>query len=241
MQTTSTPDLPQPHRQAIYFAPAPDHPLWQAGCRWLGRDARAGQPLSLPAHAHVAAPWRYGWHATLKAPMRLADGMTQPQWLQAVQQLAAAQSAFLMPTLQVGWLGGFLALRPAEPIDSNHPLPRLADACVIGLDHWRATPTKAELQRHLHAPTDTRRQTLARHYGYPHVLEHWRFHMTLTDDISLLSSGERITLLQAARDHFSAALSQPLRCDAICIFAEPAPGQPFVLTHRVALGLAQPS
>lgn len=228
-----------PYRQALYFAPAPEHPLWEAGCRWLGRDARAGQPVSPPARDHVVAPWRYGWHATLKAPMRLAGGVTQDQWLQAVQQFAASRSPFFMPALQVGWLGGFIALRPAELIDQDHPLQRLADACVIGLDPWRAAPTDAELQRHLHALTDARRQTLARHYGYPHVLEHWRFHMTLTDDISHLPTDERTALLQSARHCFATALSRPLRCDAICIFAEPGSGQPFVLTHRIALGQAQ--
>ena len=26
------------HRYALYFAPAGDHPLWAAGCVWLGPE-----------------------------------------------------------------------------------------------------------------------------------------------------------------------------------------------------------
>jgi hypothetical protein len=56
------PDMP---RYAVYYAPDPQHPLAQAGCAWLGRDARALAPLTLPACDLVRAPWRYGFHATL--------------------------------------------------------------------------------------------------------------------------------------------------------------------------------
>ena len=62
-------------RFGIYWAPAADHPLWRAGCDWLGRDPESGA-----AHAvrpHRAAPRRYGFHATLKPPFALRDGRTE--------------------------------------------------------------------------------------------------------------------------------------------------------------------
>ncbi|MFO0232177.1 MAG: hypothetical protein ACK51M_03795 [Burkholderiales bacterium] len=52
-------------RYATYWVPAPGHPLWTAGCTWLGRDPRDGGAPGSPARGHVAAPWRYGVHATL--------------------------------------------------------------------------------------------------------------------------------------------------------------------------------
>ncbi|TVQ39233.1 MAG: hypothetical protein EA356_01915, partial [Geminicoccaceae bacterium] len=71
------------HRQAIYFAPAPTTDLHRFASAWLGRDAYTGEVLSQPLvegiraerlHALTASPRRYGFHATLKAPFRLADG-----------------------------------------------------------------------------------------------------------------------------------------------------------------------
>ena len=60
-------------RYAVYWTPPADHPLWRAGCDWLGRDAERAQ-VDRPGEGPEAltrAPRRYGFHATLKAPMRL--------------------------------------------------------------------------------------------------------------------------------------------------------------------------
>ena len=55
---------------------------WLAGRHWLGRCAALLQPLQQLAidgvapdalHRLTAAPRRYGWHATLKAPFALAS------------------------------------------------------------------------------------------------------------------------------------------------------------------------
>ena len=69
-------------RQAIYFAPPAGSPLARFGAAWLGWDPEAGAEveglpvagLPLPREALVAAPRRYGFHATLKPPFRLAAG-----------------------------------------------------------------------------------------------------------------------------------------------------------------------
>src|SRR5262245_25723176 len=70
-------------RHAVYFAPAESSALWQAGCRWLGRDARSGTHPVQPAvdgwsaaeiQRITASPRMYGFHATLKPPFRLAEG-----------------------------------------------------------------------------------------------------------------------------------------------------------------------
>ena len=77
-------------------------------------------------------------------------------------------------------------------------------------------------------------RALLKRHGYPHVLSHWRFHMTLTDSLPP-DDVLRDHLQQAAAQHFDAALSQPLECDALSLFTEPAPGQPFRLLHRYPL------
>jgi hypothetical protein len=222
-------------RHAVYFAPAPEHPLWQAGCAWLGRDARV-LPAPPPARAEVASPWRYGWHATLKAPMRLAPDRDESGWLHAVRSLAAGHAPFDMPPLEVARLADFLALRPVRSPAARHPLRRLADACVLRLDLWRAVPTPAERGRQLRPGMSERQRRNVEHFGYAHVFEDWRFHMTLSGSLATLDDSRIAQLHEAARRHFADALREPLRCDALCVFVEPSPGAPFELRHRFALG-----
>jgi hypothetical protein len=220
-------------RYAVYYAPEPAHPLWAAGCRWLGRDP-SRPDFRAPPHAATDEPRRYGFHATLKPPMALRDGTTPAAFLAAVDALAARTPRFEMPALAVGTLGRFVALRPVGPIDATHPLRRLADACVRELDAWRASPDERELQRRLDDPSLLREQKeLLRRWGYPHVFEHWRFHMTLSDTIP--EASRREGLRADAQRHFDAALAQPLVCASLCVYTEPAEGEPFVLSHRAAL------
>jgi hypothetical protein len=210
-------------RHAVYWAPEAQHPLWRAGGDWLGR-------------AHTAEPSRYGFHATLKAPMALRAGAEPAAFADAVAALAARTPCFTMPSLEVAWLAGFLALRPVAPLPASHPLQQLADACVRELDPWRAATTElALLQRLARAALDAQQRELLKRWGYPHVFTHWRFHMTLTDDLLPDDLALRRRLEQQAREHFAAALAEPLTCESICLFVEPAPGEPFELTQRFPL------
>ncbi|MFY7942200.1 MAG: DUF1045 domain-containing protein [Burkholderiaceae bacterium] len=220
-------------RYALYFAPSADHPLWVAGCTWLGRDAQAGKTLSPPARPEVSTPWRYGFHATLKAPLRLQPGLTENDFLQAVQAWASHQPAFLMPALEVAELGDFLALRPTTPPAAGHPLRRLADACVLELDPWRAALTEAQQRRYLQPHLTPGQQGHVERLGYAHVLEDWRFHMTWSTG---LSAPERAALRPLAEAHFTAALGEPLWCGELCVFTEGAAEAPFFLTQRFAMG-----
>lgn len=220
-------------RYAVYYAPPPSHALWHAGCDWLQRDPWANEARR-PTRAHVGEPWRYGFHATLKPPLRLAVGRDEAHLREAVAQLAHRTPRFVMPALSVQWLANFLALQPESPLPAAHPLHRIAAACVTELDGWRAEPTADELKRRLATPMSAEQRALWRRHGYPHVLGHWRFHMTLTDSLPPDAS-LRDELLQAAQHHFAAALRPPLAFDALSVFVEPAPGQPFRLLHRYPL------
>lgn len=257
-------------RHAIYWVPAADHPLWAAGCRWLGRDPTATRastnaagtnatgtiaPGTISADTIAAdtrdearsnavdagappawarAAWRYGFHATLKAPLTLRAGTREADFLQDVRELAATLPDFEMPALQVDWLAGFLALRPVPQADAAalQALQRLADACLRDLDAWRSPEPAAEKARRRAAlGDDARAIELLQRWGYPHVLERWRFHLTLSDAAPTAAPA----LAQRARQHFEAALQQPARAAALAVFVEPAPGQPFTLLARCPL------
>jgi len=224
-------------RYAVYWTPDPVHPLWRAGCDWLGRDPEAALDLaSPPVGAQRAAAARYGFHATLKAPFRLAAGTAPEQLFDAVGELAARRADFQMPPLQVDWLDDFLALRPAGPLPAHHALRRLADDCVAALDGLRAPATPAERTRH--AATldgDAERLSLLARWGYPHVFEAWRFHMTLGDRFAERSGDAARAFESEACRHFAASLDVPLRCSALSVFHEPGVGQAFRLIRRLPL------
>jgi len=225
-------------RYALYFAPAAEHPLWRAGCNWLGRDPSSGTPWSPPSHPELADPWRYGFHGTLKPPMRLRPGTAEADWLDAVVQVLRSHRRFDMPALRVAWLTDFLALRPQVAPDGQHPLRRLADALVVELDRWREPLSEAKADRRVAPHFSARQREQVRRFGYAHVLDDWRFHMSLTGSLHEAEPSRTDELLRQATSHFDAALHAPLACEDVCVFVQREQDQPFVLAHRVPLAAA---
>ena len=217
-------------RYALYFAPAATHPLWHAGCRWLGRDPESGVPSQ--GGAHRAEPRRYGFHATLKPPFALREGTTRSPLLAASSHFVDERAPFMMPSLAVATLGDFLALRPVDrgATAPGQPLRELADDCVRLFDEFRRPPSPAETARRLTAGLDDGPRGNVVRWGYPHVFEHWRFHMTLSDSLS--DDSLRAELLAEATRHFADALAPALRCDGVALFVEDAPGADFRLLRR---------
>jgi hypothetical protein len=217
-------------RYALYFVPPPAHPLWAAGCAWLGRDPETGATST--GGAHRDDPRRYGFHATLKAPFALREATTRPQLLAALTRFVDGRGGFAMPPLHIAPLGDFLALRPVDPDATapGRPLRKLADDCVRLFDEFRRPAGAAETARRLAAGLDEAQHANLARWGYPHVFGHWRFHMTLTN--SLADDGLRAALMAQAQRHFAGALAEPLRCDGLALFAEEAPGADLRLLRR---------
>jgi hypothetical protein len=223
-------------RVGIYFCPSEDDPLFVAGTAWLGRnplrdasDLRARPDIAgideVTAEARV-----YGFHATLKPPMRLGAGCTWFGLLTAVNAMAERIAPFELPPLAVNDLHGFLALRETEP---SPPLQGLADACVVALDGYRASPSEAELARRRRAGLTGAQEAMLVQYGYPYVLQTWFFHMTLT---RRLTAEEHRVWRPAAERFFAAAAGKKRRVTDVCLFTQAAPGAPFVISARVPLG-----
>jgi hypothetical protein len=228
-------------RYAIYWVPDASHPLWAAGCAWLGRDPSLTTEVTgpRPPRPNVDAPARYGFHATLKAPFRLAAGRSLQDLRRTVTALATRHCDFEMPTLEVAWLQDFVALRPVLAPHPAHPLRQLADACVSELDEFRAPAPPGELARRA-AEIDGGASGLAllTRWGYAHVFDGWRFHMTLSNRFAERSSHAARQFEHDARAWFSRSLAQPLRCTALCIFHEAGAGAPFRMIERLPLASA---
>jgi hypothetical protein len=218
-------------RVAAYYAPELDDPLWAAGCAWLGRDPETGaapaQP-SVPGLAAITADARlYGFHATLKAPMRLAT-----DWdalLVDAERLAGRLAPFVLPSLRVANLSGFLALRETAP---SPALQALADACTEALDVHRAPPLPEELARRRTGGLAPEEQAMLQRWGYPSAFATWRFHMTLS---CRLDDAERERVGAAAAAWFEAALAASRQVTSLCLFTQVGPGAPFMLAERLPL------
>ena len=106
-------------RIAVFFTPPRDHPLTVAAAEWLGRDAFADESRSrgpVPGFepeeigALTADPRRYGFHATLKPPFRIAAGHNLADIRAALAGFCRTQAAMTIPALELTGIGPFFAL-----------------------------------------------------------------------------------------------------------------------------------
>ncbi len=229
------------NRYAVYFAPEPDSDLYRFGSAWLGRDARNGATTKATDVNGItaerigeitAAPRRYGFHATLKPPFALAAGHTADELQRALQAFARDCTPFDMPPLRLAEIDGFLALVPRSP---STELTALAERAVRACDTFRAPPSAAERERRAHAALDARERELLAAWGYPYVLDRWRFHMTLTERLDSL---ERERVKTALEPIFAQFCREPLHVDAIALFVQPGRDEPFHYRARFAFGRA---
>lgn len=173
-------------RYAIYFVPAPSED-WAGFCTsWLGWNLVTGRTCDHPDIAGLPAPIarisqaprKYGLHATLKPPFRLADGTTEANLRTACGTLASGLGPVQDPGLKIAQMGRFLALTGTGP---GTDLSHLAERCVRDLDRFRAPLTQAEMNHRKSAGRlSLRQEQLLSEWGYPHVMEAFRFHITLT-------------------------------------------------------------
>ena len=210
-------------RYAIYYVPAPGSDLDRFGAQLLGYDAFNGDDLPFADDILQAVPdWRdltgdprkYGFHATLKAPMSLAQGRNETELLAACAAFAATPRAIPVIRPVVGSIDGFIAVVPAEPPPE---LIRLAADCVSEFDSFRAPLSEQDrLRRNPSMLAPTQREHLDR-WGYPYVMDDFRFHMTLT---GRLGTARREPVLAILRNRFSDIDVDTLAIDRIALFRQ---------------------
>ncbi len=204
-------------RYALYYIPEQASSMTLLGASLLGWDIYGAQASSsenilhafekvglklsqerLASITHQAR--RYGLHATLKAPFHLAKGCHEEQLVQAVMAFASAQKAFTLPPLCVKRIGNFLALTSQDLLTEQEQQCKqktydLAAQCVEHLDDFRRPPSAQELVRRRQKKLTSRQEDYLLRFGYPYVMEDFRFHITLCH----LSDDEKYnTSLQSA-------------------------------------------
>ena len=173
---------------------------------------------------------RYGFHATLKAPFRLAERFDERDLLSGFDSFCALDRPRPSIRLEVKAVMSFLALCPVEDTPA---LSGLAEAAVMHFEPFRAPLNSAEIARRLESPlTDPQRGYLAR-YGYPYVMDEFRFHMTLTGPVHF-ELRERV--LEFLRHAFSRSVTTELTSvDRIALFRQDQPQGRFRIIHSASL------
>lgn len=218
-------------RFAIYYVPRPGD-LASFGARWLGWDVETGvaaRPLDVPGREEVTAtPRRYGFHATLKPPFRLADGKDRPALERAVTELSRTRAPVRGVALKLSRMGRFLAL---VPIEECAAINDLAAACVTELDGFRAPAVPAELTRRRGRGLSPEREENLLRWGYPHVLGAFRFHMTLTGRLA----ETELAVWEARLTHLLPTLPEPIEINDLTLVGEREDGL-FEVILRAPLG-----
>lgn len=226
-------------RYALYFAPAVDTPWWRFGAGWLGWDEQRGRALPQPVlpefsqedfHALTSEPRRYGFHATLKAPMRLHPRSDEALLLDRVHALARQLQAIAVGPLRPVLLDGFVALVPAE---RQPAIDSLAACCVMDLDDLRAPAAETELVRRRPEQLPPQAREMLHRYGYPWVLGLFRFHFTLSGPVDPVTADLLVRRASEAAERLHA--DHPLMLDRLCVFREDHPGAPFQRIHDEVL------
>ena len=225
-------------RFAIYFTPTPDSPLARFGARVLGYDCFErvdvphrpidGVDPALLALATVEAR-RYGFHATLVAPFRLAPGIDSDALATAFSTFAASRAPVMAGPLRVVAMDRFIVLRPAEP---HAEIEALADACVAAFDRFRAPLTDTDRARRLASGLTARQTELLERWGYPYVLDEFRFHMTLAGPIA---DGERPAFAASLAKAFEGLSGDHLELGAVSLMRQDEPAGAFYVLARQRL------
>lgn len=228
-------------RYAIYFTPPQGDALTVAASRWLGRDAFTDQQIEQAPVAGIAMddlvaltaePRRYGFHATLKAPFGLKEGETEESLMQAFQAFCQSNATFDIPKVVVGQLGPFFALVPAQTY------PQLQDFTASIVEHFerfRAPLSEADVARRKPERLSERQRQLLDQWGYPYVMEEFRFHMTLTSAVDAEKSPAMRAALEA---EFADFTHRALPVSGLGLFVEKSRGAPFTAVSWLPLKAA---
>jgi len=231
-----------PLRYAVYLAPPPESALWRFGSAVVGRDAASGELRSgFAPDGFDAAAWRnmtteprrYGFHATIKAPFRLAEDASLSDLSTSLAELAHAERPFAAGRLAVSTLAldeasAFVALTPTAPTPE---IARLEARVVRGLDSFRAPLNETERARRDPARLTARQRETFDRWGYPYALADFRLHFTLTNAVD-----EAERLAETLAREFAARVADPtLVVDALALFVQKPNGE-FVIDQRFPLG-----
>ncbi len=225
-------------RYAIYYVPAPDDALYQKASAWLGWDSHLGKEVDHPKlgtlqetehRKTTQKPATYGFHATLKPPFYLGNGYGEGELIATADSFAQSHAPISLATLSVSKIGNFVALTPSVEEKS---LQELAASCVRDFDRFRRAMTEDERLRRMNGGISRQQVMMLKKWGYPYVMEEFRFHMTLTSQVD---DGLATRLAVSLKDYLAGVLEVPPQLDRLAVLRQESEGSPFRVIHSALL------
>lgn len=227
--------LDQQPRYAIYYSPEARTPLWSLGTGWIGRDALSDQTMEprhrvavseLERQALTAIPAHYGLHATLKAPFELRAGHTYDDLRQRLLGFCADRVRFTLPPLILKNMDDFVALVPGRHCEQ---LNVLAQDCVEQFDEFRQPMSVHELNIRKGEPMTRQQYDLLLRWGYPYVMQAFRFHITLSNR-TIRNQCDKV--MRGLAPGLKQVNAKGVQFDGLCLFYQETRNQPFLLLER---------
>jgi hypothetical protein len=226
-------------RYAVYFAPEPGSALEAFGLRWFGdgADKSAAWPPTVPGvtaarfRALVEGPRRYSFHGTLKPPFELNPATSEAALLEAARIFARSLSPVEIPPLELAVIGKFIAL---TPVTSSAPLELLAAKCVRAFEGFRIPLTDEQAAHYQRNKLTVHQDQMLEHWGYPYVMEEFRFHMSLTERIDDIA--ERNAMMKVVEGMARPVVGQAIVVRDIVVFGQKDRGELMLPIARIPFG-----
>ena len=229
-------------RYAVYYAPEPGSELAAFGARWTG-VAHDGKPVPLidvpgisPSRFSelTVGPRRYGFHGTLKPPFVLNPATTRDSLMAAAKVFARGLSPISIPPLEIAVIGKFIALTPSM---SSVELEKLSAQCVRAFEAYRSPLSDDQVAVYRSNKLTVHQDSMLVHWGYPYVMEEFRFHISLTERIDDIA--ERRAMMLAVTELAKPLADKPIVIRDLALFFQEDRDAPMTILERFPFGRAK--
>jgi hypothetical protein len=156
--------------------------------------------------------------------------MTVDALLALAADFARRRTPFDIPGLKLAALGGFVALVADQPVPA---LDALARDCIREFDPFRAPAEAGEIEKRRRSGLTPRQDEMLLRWGYPYVMDEFRFHITLTGKLSPAQFDAVWPILDAATRSWR---GHELPVRDLVVFSQADRVQPFRVLARFRLG-----
>lgn len=228
-------DMSKP-RYAIYFVPEQTTRLGQFGDHWFGRTSEkllveeVVTGLSVERYQKIIqSPRHYGFHGTLKAPFELHSNYNFQHLDTALTEFCNTFSPFNIGALALRAIADFIALVPENDL---RQLQQLHQRLIKELNNLRAPLSNYDRDRFIARNLTHDQEGYLDRYGYPFVLNSFKFHLTLT---SSLPEQERTACFKLLDNMTADFRHEVVPVNRICLFKQKTRQAPFFIVKEYTL------
>lgn len=136
-----------------------------------------------------------------------------------------------IPPLELAIIGKFIALTPTT---QSAALDKLSAACVRAFEAFRVPLSDEQLENYKQNRLTVHQEQMLEHWGYPYVMEEFRFHISVTDRID--DPTERDDVMTALETLAASVLGNPIVVRDFTVFGQAGIDEPMVAIERIPFG-----